>query len=231
MDTSNIIATLITLFFKDYSQPSLLIAIGGPGGSGKSSLCTLLQKQIENSSVLSLDNYRLPRKYRDTLKLYGSHPDANRLDVLMIDLETLRLGKSIQQPVYNKATGSVDSFTDFSPLRFILLDGEISMYKPIVNLCDFTLYLDADTTSLLERRISRDVNSYGYSHEKVVAVFEQSMCDNEIFGDEGRKRADISLYCKPDFRIEIAGFSERVCSKCGALVNHPRGPCGAFALS
>jgi uridine kinase len=196
------IAACINSKFKD-ATATILIAVGGPGGCGKSSFCKMLSNALSSSSVISLDNYRIPRKLREHDNLYGSHPDANRIDLLLEHIEKLHQGKQINYPVYDTVTGTVLPGKPFTPKEVVLLDGEIATYTQIVTRCDFSIHLDADPDVLLARRVKRDTEQHGYSLEKVRSVFEKSMRDNETYGIYGKKHADINLVCKEDFSIEI----------------------------
>ena len=42
----------------------VLIGIGGPGGSGKSTFCSELSRHLEDARILPLDDYRKPRHER-----------------------------------------------------------------------------------------------------------------------------------------------------------------------
>lgn len=196
------IAVYISAKFKS-ATTTILITVGGPGGCGKSSFCKQLNKALVSSSILSLDNYRLPRKEREKANLYGSHPDANRIDLLLEHIDKLHQGKEINYPVYDTVTGTVLPEKTFIPKQFVLLDGEIATYTQILSSCDFSIHLDATPDVLFARRLQRDTEQSGYTPEKVRAVFEQSMRDNDTYGAYGKQHADVNLLCKDDFSLEI----------------------------
>ncbi len=198
----NAIVKCICSKFKDATAPKL-IAVGGPGGCGKSSFCMMLSNALESSSILPLDNYRIPRNEREQRKRHGSHPDANRIDLLLEHIDKLHQGKQINCPVYDTVTGTVMSDKPFTPKQFVLLDGEIATYAQIVTRCDFSIHLDAAPEDLFARRVKRDTEQHRYSLEKIRSVFEQSIHDNQTFGVYGKQHADINLVCNDDFRIEI----------------------------
>ncbi len=197
----SIIVKCICSKFKDATAPKL-IAVGGPGGCGKSSFCRTLSNALA-SSILSLDNYKISRKEREQRKLYGSHPDANKIDLLLEHIDKLHQGKQINYPVYDIVTGTVMPDKPFTPKQFVLLDGEIATYARIVTRCDFSIHLDAAPDVLFARRVKRDTEQYGYSLKKIRSVYEQSMLDNQNFGVYGKQHADINLVCNNDFTIEM----------------------------
>jgi len=205
IENNSVVATVAARIRAKFSvsTATILIAVGGPGGCGKSFFCKMLSNALASSSTLSLDNYRIPRKEREQRKLYGSHPDANRIDLLLEHIDKLHQGKKINYPIYDTVTGTVMSDKPFMPKQFVLLDGEIAMYTQIVSRCDFSIHLDAAPDVLFARRVKRDTEQYGYSLEKIRSVYEQSMHDNQTFGVYGRQHADINLVCNNDFTIEI----------------------------
>jgi phosphoribulokinase len=200
------IAAYINAQFNDAT--TTLIAIGGPGGCGKSAFCKKLDIMLQSSSILSLDNYRIPREERRLLNLFGSHPDANRINLLTEHLAKLRTGYQINYPLYDSVTGTVSQNRLFTPEHFVLLDGEIAAYPQIATQCDFSIHLDADREILFARRVRRDIEQYGYSYEKVKAVFEQSMRDYDSYGAYGKEHADICLVSNEYFSLEIRRFPE-----------------------
>lgn len=118
-------------------QGPVLIAVGGPGGTGKSSFCKRLQLKIRDSAVLTLDDYKLPRKVRQESRLFGAHPDANDCALVRQHLTALRTGSAIEKPVYDSVDGTTDQTETFHPRRIVLLDGEISTYEQFRDLIDF----------------------------------------------------------------------------------------------
>jgi phosphoribulokinase len=197
------IAAYINAQFHAATSP-VLIAVSGPGGCGKSAFCKKLNTMLPSTSILSLDNYRIPREERRPQNLFGSHPDANRINLLLEHLDQLHLGNTIYIPLYDTVTGTVTQDSFFTPEHIVLLDGEIAAYSPIATRCDFSIHLDADREILFARRVKRDVEQYGYTIEKVKAVFEQSMHDYEIYGTYGKEHANIRLVSDDAFRLEIS---------------------------
>lgn len=68
----------------------VLVGIGGPGGSGKSSFAATLAGHLGDARIVPLDDYRKPRAERPP-GIYGSHPSGNRLDVLKSHLDDAHL--------------------------------------------------------------------------------------------------------------------------------------------
>src|SRR5210317_1923541 len=68
------LAKLIMATHDDKSGP-VIIAIGGPGGTGKSTISKALLEQLPDATLLTLDDYKTPRAERQGKNLYGAHPD------------------------------------------------------------------------------------------------------------------------------------------------------------
>jgi uridine kinase len=214
-----IVSQILATLFNQKTRP-VLIAVGGPGGSGKSAFCSTLQNKLPESSILSLDDYRIPRRLRQGRILYGSHPDANRFDMLISHCEKLKDGSPVEKPVYDQVTGETDSAVTFIPNKFVLLDGEISTYQQLRSFIDFSIFIDSDLKTQFATRVNRDMVKRGYSYEKVKSVFLQSnIKDFARFGAESKSYADIILFCNYDYSLEIEAVCEEVFSKCKDILS------------
>jgi len=196
--------------FDDQSGP-ILIAIGGPGGTGKTTFSQKLAKRLKDADVLSLDHYKTPREDRIKSKLYGSHPDANRVTLIHRHLAQIRAGQAFDSPVYNTQTGVADSQKRYHPRRFNILDGEISVYREFRDLVDFTIFIDSDWKTQLNTRLFRDIQDRGFSREKVIRIFLQSNLKDFVqYGAEAKNWADVHLYCESDYRLIVESVSKEL---------------------
>ena len=75
-----LIAGLLRKFAASHLDDTVIVAVCGPGGSGKSTFCRKLQKRLPHSSLMKLDDYNTPRHVRAGTGLLGSHPEAVKLD-------------------------------------------------------------------------------------------------------------------------------------------------------
>jgi len=213
------VSQILSALFDQRARP-VLIAIGGPGGSGKSTFSSALKDKLPDSSILSLDDYRIPRKLRKGCILYGSHPDANRIDLLISHCEKIKNGSAVEKPVYDPVTGEADSTVTFIPTKFVLLDGEISTYQQLRSVIDFSIFIDSDLKTQFATRVNRDMVNRGYSYEKVKSVFLQSnIKDFARFGAESRSHTDIILFCNYDYSLEIDAVSAEIFSKCRDILS------------
>ncbi|MBU0677296.1 MAG: dihydrodipicolinate synthase family protein [Verrucomicrobia bacterium] len=203
-----IVAELLEENFAAVQGP-VLIAVGGPGGTGKSTFSRELARCLLHASVLTLDDYKTPREVRHARNLLGAHPAANRIELLREHLLLARAKKPFEKPVYNNATGHADSTERFEPSRIVVLDGEISTYPEVRDLVDFSIFIDSDWKTQLATRVSRDITERGYSREKAVHTFLQSnLIEFEKFGAGSKSWADMHLHCRDDYRLVIESVSE-----------------------
>ncbi|HDQ46193.1 MAG TPA: hypothetical protein ENN17_11980 [bacterium] len=202
-----ILAALISERFRGQERP-VVIAVGGPGGTGKTAFSRRLAGQLGDSTVLHLDHYKTPRAERESRKLLGSHPAANRLRTIRAHVQNIRDGRPFDAPVYDDRTGRADGTVPFTPGRINILDGEISVYRQFRDLVDFAVFIDSDWKTQLNTRLFRDIGERGYSREKVIHVFLQSNLRDFIrYGAEAKKWADVHLYCNSDYNLRIESVS------------------------
>ena len=203
-----ILAGLLEDLFAQYKSP-IIIAVGGPGGTGKSTFSKRLAAVLPNSGIIRLDDYKISRKERAEKKVFGPHPAANKMSLIREHLLLIRDGESFEKPVYNSEVGAADSTESYTPAHFNILDGEVATYRQFRDLIDFSVFIDADWKTQLGTRISRDIEQRGYSREKAIATFLQSnLREFTEFGAESKNWADIHLYCRDDYRLRIESVSD-----------------------
>ena len=203
-----ILASMLRLRFGDSSSP-VLVAVGGPGGTGKTTLARLLSEELGESVILRLDDYKTSRELRQSRNLYGPHPDANKLSLIREHLGSLRSGHAIEKPVYHAEHGDARSTESLTPARFIIIEGEVATYLDFRDLVDFSIFLDSDWKTQLQTRVSRDVEERGYSRDKAIATFLHSnLREFAEFGAESKSWADLHIYCHDNYRLEIESVAE-----------------------
>lgn len=201
------VSRIIQESFTQINQP-ILIAAGGPGGTGKSTFCQKLTKCLPESTILSLDHYKTPRKNRYHNNLYGAHPKANKIDLLKEHLLLIKENKSFQRPIYDNISGEINSSILYQPTRFNIIDGEISTYEEFMDLIDFSIFIDSHWKTQLNTRITRDINERNYSPEKAISTFLFSnLREFKKFGAHTKAWADIILFCNADYSLKIEEIS------------------------
>lgn len=125
------------------AQP-ILIGIAGCSGSGKTTLARELAAQLE-ATLFPLDLYyrdlsQFPLDSRD--KQNFDHPDSLESELFIEHLRDLRLGRTIQRPVYDFShhTRVPNTFEPIAPGRVIIVEGILALhYDELVPLYDFSI--------------------------------------------------------------------------------------------
>lgn len=197
----------------------VLIAVGGPGGTGKTTFAARLAGELPGASVLELDDYKTSRAARAVKKLQGPHPGANEMALLKEHLRRLKHGESVDKPVYCRKSGQAAETEAFAPARFVIAEGEIATYPDFYELVDFSIFIDSHWWTQLRTRIGRDIVVRGYSVKKALTTYVRSnLLEFKTYGAESRNWADVHIHCDRSYRLKI----DAVCSRSAALIRDPR---------
>ena len=181
-----------------------IVAIGGAGGCGKSHFTKLIHSQIPESSFLQLDHYKTPRTERYPNKIFGAHPEANRMSLIKNSLINLKEGRSIEIPQYCNTLGRATATKTFTASKIIFVDGEISTYDELRELFDFTIFIDSSWKTQLQTRVNRDIEVRGYTPEKAIETFLHSnLYEFKEFGLHTRELVDLVLFSDSSYNITI----------------------------
>ena len=181
-----------------------LIGICGGTGSGKSTLANKIESHFKSSGVVKIrsDSYYKNHStltFNDRSKINYDHPSSIDFELLINNLKNLENNKKIIEPIYSYKTHKrlKKSKIIFSK-KIIIVEGlHIFCDKRIINLIDYSIYLDLDEKTRLQRRINRDVEFRGRSIDEVEQRYF-SMCKpmHNKFINPSKKNADIILKCK-----------------------------------
>ena len=158
---------------------SIVVAILGASGSGKSHLVASLAPDMlgANVAVLRVDDYyrdltHLSFEERDTINF--DHPDAIEFERLVDDLASLRSGEEVQTPVYDFTQHTRSTLSQsVPPADIVLLEGVLAMSDPATRaLVDYTIFIDTPLELCLTRRIERDASHRGRSEASVRDFWE-----------------------------------------------------------
>lgn len=203
-----VIAKVIQRRFGNHRTP-VTVAVGGPGGTGKTTFARRLAENLGNATLLALDDYKTSREIRRQAKLFGPHPDANRMELISEHLGSLRKGETIAKPIYNRTTGNASETEEFTPMRWNIVEGEVATYSCFRDLFDFSVFIDSDWRTQLETRLGRDIDIRGYSPDKAVTTFLNSNLREFVeHGIESKQWADIHLFCNRDYRLILESVAQ-----------------------
>jgi uridine kinase len=191
----------------------MVIGICGGSGSGKTTILKRLAKDFESlrPSVFSMDNYYKPIQQQakdENGNVNFDLPTALDRERLVDDLTRLIQGESIDVVEYQFNTGNhkhVLITIDPSPL--IIVEGIfVFEYQEVLELLDFSIFIDVDLTTQLDRRLYRDQENRGYSREAILYQWNHHVlpCYNKyiapheskadfIFHNDSRSEMDYQL--------------------------------------
>ena len=153
----------------------MVIGIAGGSGSGKTTVVKALTEQLkEKVVVLPQDSYykdssHLPLEERQ--KVNFDHPDSIDFPLLTSQLEQLKQGKTIEQPVYSYLTCSrskTETIT-VTPAEVIIIEGIlIFTCAELRKQMDIKIFVDADDDDRLMRVMTRDIKERGRDMAAVI---------------------------------------------------------------
>ena len=177
---------------------TMVIGIAGGTGSGKTTLTKKLKERFgPDVSVIYHDNYYKRHDgmtYEERSKLNYDHPDAFDTDRLVRDIITLRMGESIQCPVYDYTIHNrSDETIEVKPTRVVIVEGILIFEnKPLRDLMDIKIFVDTDADVRILRRILRDVKERERTLDSVVDQYLTTVKPmHEAFVEPSKKYADV----------------------------------------
>lgn len=202
-----VLADVIRSVLSDVPGP-LVVAVGGPGGTGKRTFAGRLTERLGDAAVLRLDDYKTPRADRQKAGIFGPHPSANKMALIAKHLGLLRQGRAVDKPIYDSSIGDARSVQTYQPARFNVIEGEVATYREFRDLVDFAIFIDSDWRTQLATRLGRDLTQRNYTLEKAIATFLHSnLREFSQHGAESKNWADVHLFCHDDYRLELESMS------------------------
>ena len=179
----------------------LIIGIAGGSGSGKTTVVRAIAEQLkENVVVIPQDAY-----YKDLSHFTAQqkrdhnfdHPDSIDFELLCEQLQQLKDGKSVEQPVYSYITcsRSKEETVTVHPADVIIVEGIlIFTCEKVREQMDIKLFVDADDDDRLMRVISRDILERGKTVDWVIERYTKTVKPMYLqFIEPSKRYADIII--------------------------------------
>ncbi len=179
----------------------VVIGIAGGSGSGKSTVVSTLVDELGTDTVGVLEHdayYRdlshIPLQERAFFNF--DHPDTLETDLLLDHLDELKMGQSIEKPIYDftnyTRTGETE---EINPLPIIVVEGILVLADPrLADRMDIKVFVDADSDVRLSRRIKRDMVERSRSLESILEQYEQTVRPMHLkFVEPSKREADIII--------------------------------------
>ncbi|MCC6797371.1 MAG: uridine kinase [Candidatus Hydrogenedentes bacterium] len=203
---------------------TLLVLIGGPTCSGKTTIARHLRNSLPagTSTVVGLDSY-----YRDLSHLSLTeraaanfdHPDAFDWPLLNADVRRLIAGESVNAPVYDFATHARTGSTILLVAADVLIvEGILALYdEELCRMAQLRVFIEAVDTACLERRIDRDIAERGRTEASVREQFGATvlpMANQYVYPT--KTRANLMLSSGEGISIQV----QRVLTRVDELRDH-----------
>jgi uridine kinase len=192
---------------------SFMIAVTGGSGSGKTTLARALYARLgaETCQLVTEDNYYFGRAHygpaaramqnAELERTFNFDDPANKdMAHLRSDIEALKRGESVEQPVYDFPThdrrAGVTKRIEARPV--VIIEGIHVLSDPsFAELFDLTVFVDAPADLRLIRRIRRDLEERGRSAESVIQQYLRFVRAAQArFIDPARHICDIVVACE-----------------------------------
>ncbi len=179
----------------------LIIGIAGGTGCGKTTVVNQIVNELpdEEVGVISQDSYYNDLShlsYDDRIKINFDHPRAIDFDLLGEHLGILRLGESIDQPVYSfpKHNRTKDTVRTH-PRKVMIVEGILILTHPgIRDMFDIKIYVHADSDERLIRRLKRDIDERGRDIKEVLTRYQNTLKPmHDQFIEPTKEFADIII--------------------------------------
>lgn len=153
----------------------MIIGICGGSGSGKTTLLKRISKKYTELSpvIFSMDNYYLPIKQQEideNGEINFDLPTALDEARLTKDLQSLMNGQPIEIKEYHfNAPPEKNILITLYPSDLIIVEGLFLFhYLQVKEMLDFSIFIDVEPSTQLDRRLYRDQESRGYSRESIL---------------------------------------------------------------
>lgn len=145
-------------------------------GSGKTTLAETVAHEL-GAGLLRTDDYYRPLDgltYEERCEVNFDHPDSVDGERMAGQLRQLLRGETIEVPEYDFTRHTWGRrIQKIGPTDVVVVEGIFALaYPEIVALCDVRVFVDADESICLQRRIERDVAERGRTPGEVVSRFE-----------------------------------------------------------
>lgn len=134
---------------------TLLIAIDGCGGAGKTTVASTISRQLEAVCIVHMDDFYRPSLNRnEDDKAIGANFDWERLRDQVLEPASQKL--AINYQIYDWQKDSIEKWEAIGDYKIIIVEGVYSSRKEIRHYHDYIIWVDASYETRLKRGIERD---------------------------------------------------------------------------
>ncbi|KGP63543.1 uridine kinase [Legionella norrlandica] len=209
-------------------KPAIIIGISGPSASGKSLLANTIVNELGSEQVVVIsedayykDNGHLPFSQRE--KINYDHPDSFDHTLLYDHLRQLRLGNSVEIPIYSHSKHlRLPETRTVGKHAIIVLEGILLFSdKALREIMDIRIFMSTPLDVCLTRRLKRDVVERHRSFESVIHQYETTVRPMYLqFIEPSSRYADLIVPRGGENRIAIEMIQAKMRE---LLASHTRG--------
>lgn len=162
-------------------RQTLLIAIDGRGGSGKSTLSQKLQEKLPNVTIVHLDDF--------------AYPDTDRERLLKQVILPLEENKSARYQRFDWGTTQLGEWHEITPGGIVIVEGVSTLHDILYKHFDFKVWIECPANTGFQRGLKRDIDVYKVDTRD--EWLNKWMPEEKKYIDEQKpqKRADYIVYC------------------------------------
>lgn len=167
---------------KHNNTTMLIIGIAGGTGSGKTTVVQQIMNELPETEVgiISQDSYykqNIGMSYEERSNINFDHPRAIDFELLVQHLKDLKVGKTIDQPVYSFVTHNrTDDTISTHPRKVMIVEGILILTNPeLREMFDVKVFVHADSDERLIRRLKRDIAERGRDMEEVLNRYQTTL--------------------------------------------------------
>ncbi len=179
----------------------LIIGIAGGTGSGKTTVVRKIIESLPADRVAVLpqdcyykDNAHIPLEER--LKMNYDEPASIEWSLLCDHLNRLKNGEAIEMPTYDFLTCSrMKETVVVKPREVVVVEGILVLTdKPLRDMLDVKVFVDADADERLIRVISRDCIERGRTPQIVIDRYQETLKPmHELYIEPSKRYADLII--------------------------------------
>ena len=179
----------------------LVIGLAGGSGSGKTTVAQEILHRVgpDRIAFLQHDSY-----YKDLsglpptqhAQINFDHPNSLETDLLIDHIASLRVGKSVEVPIYDFSTDQRTGKTfTVEPQRVILVEGILIFTEAALReMFDVKIFVDTDADLRFIRRLERDLNERGRTTDSVIKQYQSTVRPMHLeFVEPSKRYADVII--------------------------------------
>ncbi len=203
-----------------------LINISGSSGVGKTTIATILTLVLSNigKKVLHLcgdDLHKWDRNNSNWKKFTHFNPEANNLDIGKKQLLDLISGNSIMRNIYSHDSGKFIKNVQVDSADIVINEGLHGLYdSDICEMADLNVFINTDEELTKAWKLSRDIESRGYTVEQVLLAIKMRESDEKKYIQPQIKNADIIVNFSRKWRSKIVDLNYKIINGAGGNLSY-----------